>query len=115
MIFIFNLDYSNIGSKIKSTRLSKKLSQETLAEKCNISTSFLGHIERGTRKMSLETLVSIASVLNISVDYLLSDSLYKNDSSLNAILDYAKNNSTEKNYENFIKIVKILLEGINKL
>lgn len=40
-----------------------------------ISLSFLGHIERGTRKASLETLIAIANVLLVSVDALLQDSL----------------------------------------
>ena len=36
---------------------------------------FRGHVERGTRKASLETLVSMANVLNVSLDYLLAGSL----------------------------------------
>ena len=34
-----------------------------------------GHIERGTRKASLETMVSIANALGVSADTLLQDSL----------------------------------------
>ena len=45
-------------------------SQE-LAEKANISLSFLGHIERGTRKLSVESLYKLADALGCSVDSLL--------------------------------------------
>ena len=60
-----SIDYTEIGHKIRQSRIAHSYSQEQLAELTGISTAFLGHIERGTRAMSLETLVSICSVLNI--------------------------------------------------
>ena len=51
-----NINYVNLGEKIKSTRKERGYTQEKLAEICDISTGFLGHIERGTRKLSLDTL-----------------------------------------------------------
>lgn len=51
------------------------MTQDQLSEKAGISLSFLGHIERGSRKSSLETLVSLANALEVSADYLLQDSL----------------------------------------
>ena len=67
------MDYGIIGERIKQERLDKGLTQETLAEKANISASFLGQIERGERKLSLVTLIQIAKVLGVSLDYLVSD------------------------------------------
>jgi len=52
-----------------------KLSQVNLASQIEISTSFLGHIERGTRKASLETIVRLANALHVGMDALLIDSL----------------------------------------
>lgn len=66
-----SIDYIAIGNRIMIARKNMGLSQEQLAEKCGLSTSFLGHIERGSRKMSLETLVTLCSVLNMSADYIL--------------------------------------------
>ena len=43
-----------------------------LADAMHVSCSLIGHIERGSRKPSLETLVSLCKVLNIPVDVLLS-------------------------------------------
>ena len=51
-----NINYVNLGEKIKSTRKERGYTQEKLAEICDISTGFLGHIERGTRKLSLDRL-----------------------------------------------------------
>ena len=65
------MDYKAIGSRIRRRRLYMKYSQEQLAEKLGISVSFLGHIERGTRKMSLDSLYRIARTLECSSDFLL--------------------------------------------
>jgi len=69
------MDYSSLGARIRRERILRSWTQEQLAEKANISLSFLGHIERGTRKASLETLVALANVLDVSIDDLLSGSL----------------------------------------
>ena len=55
--------------------MQKKLTQEQLAERAGISTSFLGHIERGTRKASLDTVIRLCNALKVSPSILLQDSL----------------------------------------
>ena len=69
------MDYVDLGRRVRKQRQELNYTQETLAERVNVSTSFIGHVERGTRKASLETLVSIANALNVSLDYLLAGSL----------------------------------------
>ena len=69
------MDYLDLGKRIRKQRALLCWTQEALAEKVGVSTSFVGHVERGTRKASLETLVSIANVLGVSLDYLLAGSL----------------------------------------
>jgi transcriptional regulator with XRE-family HTH domain len=51
---------------------AKGLTQATLAEKIGISTAFVSRVERGQKKMKVETLYATAKVLNVSVDALLS-------------------------------------------
>jgi len=63
--------YIAIGKRIKNMRIMRGLTQFMLAEKCDLSFSYIGHIERGTRVMSIDTLVKIANALDCSVDYLL--------------------------------------------
>lgn len=46
------------------------MSAESLAEAIGIATESLGHIECGARKPSLQTLMNIADVLDISLDYI---------------------------------------------
>lgn len=65
------LDYAKMGMRIRQVRKAKGWSQDALAKKCGISMSFLGHIERGTRIMSLETFVNICGALEAGADEIL--------------------------------------------
>lgn len=65
------LQYNEIGLRIREIRRTRNITQEKAAEKSHISASFFGHVERGSRKASLETLANIALVLDTSTDYLL--------------------------------------------
>ena len=63
--------YKTLGRRIRQQRIKKKYTQAQLAEFADISLSFYGHIERGTRKMSLDTFCKIAEALECSADELL--------------------------------------------
>lgn len=69
------MNYQDLGARVKRLRRELNITQEQLAEKVGISTSFLGHIERGTRVASLETFVALCNTLNVSADYLLQGSI----------------------------------------
>lgn len=69
------VNYQGLGRRVRSARKAAGMTQCELAERLAISTSFLGHIERGSRKASLETMIRIANELNASLDELLADSL----------------------------------------
>lgn len=63
------------GKKIKAARENLKLTQFELSEEVGISQNFLGDIERGLKLPSIETLVKLANILKVNLDYILSDSL----------------------------------------
>ena len=56
------VNYQDLGLRVRDARKAKHLTQEQLAEKVGISSSFMGHIERGTRIASIDTLVSVCNV-----------------------------------------------------
>gem|GEM_PF-1222499 len=72
MISIFAIRYKQIGRKIAYYRRLRNLTQEALAKKINISTSYLSKIECGNypKSVSLSVLMSIAEGLDIEL-YLL--------------------------------------------
>ena len=67
--------YKKLGARIRQKRQEKGWTQEMLATEIGMSLPFVGHIERGTRKPSLNTLVQIANAMSVSLDDLLIDSL----------------------------------------
>jgi len=58
--------YRQLGNKIKELRKKRGLTQEELAWKSAISLNFLGQIERGQKKPSIETLRNISDTLEIN-------------------------------------------------
>lgn len=65
------MNYALMGQKIKLQRKKIGYTQDQLAELVGISASFMGHIERGTRVMSLDTFHRLCVVLDMSADVLL--------------------------------------------
>jgi transcriptional regulator with XRE-family HTH domain len=66
---------SSLGSRIRKYRKSRHLSLTRLADRCNISHSFLSQIERDQANPSIPTLYAIAETLGVSVADLFSDSV----------------------------------------
>ncbi len=56
-----------IGRRIKRLRLNSGMTLEVLAEKVDLSASYLSRIERGKNSPSLNVLVKLAKVMNVSV------------------------------------------------
>ncbi len=73
------MDYRMLGKRIREERLRLNLTQERLSEDIEISTAYLGQIERGERSLTLDKLVKLANRLGVTVDYLLSDSVVSKD------------------------------------
>ena len=65
------MNYELLGNHIRKYRKDKQYTLEQLAEKLDVSTTFIGQIERAKGIPSLETLVKIANVLEVSTDSLL--------------------------------------------
>ena len=65
------MNYELLGSQIRKHRKAKNYTLEQLAERLEVSTTFIGQIERAKGIPSLETLVKLANVLEVSTDSLL--------------------------------------------
>ena len=82
---MISIDYYKIGQKIRKIRKAHGLSQEELAEKVNISTTHMSHIETGNTKLSLPVFVDIATALEVRLDDLLDNPTATTSSSLDEI------------------------------
>lgn len=61
-----------IGMRVREKRKEMSYSQEQLGEQAKLSTVYISNIETGKKKASLEALISIANVLGVTLDELLS-------------------------------------------
>lgn len=114
------LDYKKLGMRIRQVRKAKGWSQDMLAKKSGICMSFLGHIERGSRIMSLETFVNICTALEADADELLWGEAHPS----NAIRDMwnpskkpaGKTSGTKDadSYSMYIRIMKSVAEIMNE-
>jgi transcriptional regulator with XRE-family HTH domain len=59
--------YKHIGATIKNIRQTLGITQEELSYKAKISPGFLSHIERGTKKASIETIQRISDALGVPI------------------------------------------------
>ncbi|GHU82470.1 hypothetical protein FACS1894196_0840 [Clostridia bacterium] len=66
------MDYEAMGKRVRAYRNKRGLTQAMLAEMVGISTSFMGHIERGSRVASIETLANLSEALETTIDSLVS-------------------------------------------
>ncbi|MHB8417995.1 MAG: helix-turn-helix domain-containing protein [Myxococcales bacterium] len=107
-----------VGERIKDLRLHSrggKLTQETLAERANISVSFLSMIERGERSAHIDTLASLSDALGVPLDELfrehsrLADSV---DPALRPLIDFAQRNRlNRRDVERLLSVARALFEG----
>lgn len=63
------MNYVALGQRIKEERHKLNLTQEDLAEDVDLTPAYIGQIERGERKVTLEKLVAIVNRLGVTIDY----------------------------------------------
>ena len=108
------IDYKALGSRIRAARKKQGITQEKLGEICSLSTAHIGHIERGTRIPSLETLYRISTELKISTDYLFFDSTNDYENLFKNISAQLATKSGEK-VKVFVSNLKALADKIDDL
>lgn len=104
------LDYYKIGQRIRQVRKTKGWSQGILAGKCGISTSYMGHIERGTRVMSMDTFAAVCKELGTKADELLWGIPQTGEASLREMWNRTKSGEGMDHYTAYMKIMKSVAE-----
>lgn len=103
------LNYSFLGKRIREERLRLHLTQEELAEDVNISSAYLGQVERGERHITLDKLIPLSRRLGVSVDFLLSDYIQPNDDVYLSLLRQLLDGRTEQEKALAVNMIKLLL------
>jgi transcriptional regulator with XRE-family HTH domain len=56
-----------LGNTVRHYRLRAELTQEQFAEKAELSSKYVGEIERGTVNVSVDSLMRMANALHVSI------------------------------------------------
>lgn len=86
MVNIQGNGFASFPKRLRQLRLVRDWSQGQLAKKAGIDTQRISKYERGVSSPPLETLVKIARVLEVSLDYLLVGKSYGAEKLKNARL-----------------------------
>ena len=65
------IDFVKVGNRIQTLRRNSNLSQESLAEQLFITRQALSKWENGTSIPSIDSLLEISKIFNVSFEYLL--------------------------------------------
>lgn len=106
-------DYVKMGARIRQIRKAKGWSQEKLAKKCGISLNFIGHLERGTRKMSMDTFVSLCQELETDADALLFGATQLSETAMQGMWGCTVQ-TDDDSYAMYIRIMKSVADIMSK-
>jgi transcriptional regulator with XRE-family HTH domain len=108
-----------IGNRIKLARISKNLSQDSVAEDLGISVSAYSNMERGAVDITVARVIQVAEILKINWLLLISAQQLKTTSDVTIPqldqnqLFLSQNDSV--NYRNILKEIDVLKQEIKKL
>lgn len=106
-----NLNYIEIGQRIKIKRKELKLTQEKLSEIIEVTPSYVSEIERGCGVCSLPTIVKFACALDLSLDYLI---FGMNKNNFNAIFGEILKTIPEKNHNLYFSLCQNIATSLKK-
>ncbi len=105
------LNYSIIGERLKQARMNKKLTQEKLAEKLDVSVAFLSRIERGSSYINLKRLNQICSILDVTEGEILNGVSIDSHTYLNKDLSNLLKNCPPEKLNLIYNIAKVIVEN----
>lgn len=108
------LDYSIIGKNIRKIRTEKKMRQEDLAEKTNLSPNYIGAVERNERIPSIETFISIINALDVSADVIFQELLSNGYSVKSSLYIDRITSLPAEEQKGIYEILDILIEQSNQ-
>ena len=100
-------DLQKIGARIQNRRKQQGYTQETLAEKMNVSIQMISNLERGNKAIRIDNLIKLCKILNISTDYILTGKETMQDISMQAS-DLAKLSEKDR------KMIEMLIDYCSK-
>ena len=103
-------DSFSLGDKLRELRRSRAMSQEQVANIAEITTTFLGQVERGTKSISVQTLEKVCNALDVSLSDFFS-TVKKHDKNMDDISSkilHQLHGKTESEKQAVLKLIKLV-------
>lgn len=100
------INYIDIGLRVRDLRRKKHWTQAHLAELSGVEPSNISHIERGATKLSLPTLVRLADALDATPDTLLYGTIRHNAHISNEIISELVRDCTDRELVAIAELIK---------
>ena len=102
----------NISNQIRDLRVSKKITQQELAERTNLSVPYISQIENSHRSISLETFIKIVRALEISLsDFFIPYSVTHDTELIELLLEIQKYQQHKKIVQKILEILELSQEN----
>lgn len=108
------INYEEIGQRIRKARLAAKVTQEQLAEQAGVGTTHISHIETGNSVPSLKLLVDILNALDLSADAVLCDQLDHAGASFPAMIATELEDCTEEEIRIFSDMLRAMKASLRR-
>lgn len=105
------LDRLAVGVRIREQREKLFISKKELAERLNITLRFLDEVESGSRGVSLNKLMMLSQILEVSTDYLLFGSSEK---ASNQVFNHIIESCPPSKREALAVIMKKIVDSYNE-
>lgn len=109
-----NINYLEIGQRIRAARQKRGITQEKLAEIVEAGTTHISHIETGNTIPSIKMFIAIVNALNMSADELLCDNLEKSKYVYHNELAEITHNCSENEMRVIVETVKSIKSALRK-
>lgn len=103
-----DIDYENLGPRIKELRQKMKLTQAEVAEALNVTPGYISNVENNRSAMSLRILTYYAKLMHISLDSLIGqiDPQYRQNAMDNELKECIEKMSAQEK-EKLLETIKI--------
>ena len=109
------MDRRILGKRIREERTRIGLTQEQIAEYMDVSTTYIGLVERGERAVTLEKLVLLAECFHVTVDSLLREAERQESLDKKEQLLFLWSRAVPEDQDKILAIMDIIIHGASRV
>lgn len=108
------INWLKLGTKIQDMRRLKQITQQQLAERSKISDVYLGYIEQGKRRCSIEIYIRLVNSLGFTLDDLFAEYLPHRKGPVQITIKDLLDEFSEEEIEDLSQIIQTLVKMTKK-